>query len=559
MLILGEPTWIPSAAGRELAAWVHGPEDLDAASGAAPRGVLVLVPPTGRDHDVTYRTLRVLAVRAAQQGWAVVRFAFSATGESSAAAHPEGPTDWQDDLRAVLDFCQLQLGAEQVGGIGLRLGATVLHAVEDRRWAFRLLWEPVQGKRFLRQGAMLRAVSVPGEPVPGGIEHPGYRYSEARAAEVRALPQAAAPEWAPGSEGTLFQVTSPEEEGRLLHQVASIDARVPFQRISFLLEAAAELSAAAPDPRPRAFRPRTEATLLGPAGRPLTETFLRLPDGTPAVLTRPQEHREGDSVRGVVLGPGSSEPKDGPTGLWATGARELAERGVVALRAERPGCGDLGTSDQDRDPNPYTAEASAAMVGAARWLQEQTEGGVTGVGLCASAWQILDAAREPVFERVVAVNNIAWRTDLAFHQRVYEEGDLEVLPESVELEEAEEGPSAAGRRNPAQLLERAKEAAKAFLHGPAPYALYRWLGSQAKVEAPEHMLAAVHPETEIRLVFSEIDRERFARDRGDEGRRRALATRSAPVRIATEPLLDHSLLGARAQQQARHLLQELGW
>lgn len=566
-----EPTWIGSQRGRELSAWVHLPQERTARVGsseksdgiqvAAPQGVLILVPPTGRDLAVSYRSLRVLAARAARAGFVVVRFSFSGTGESMEAYSGGTSKDWQEDLDAVVNWARATFHTKSVGGIGLRLGASILAANENPHWAYRLLWDPVSGKRFLKQGSMLRAMSVPGEPLPGGVEHAGYRYTENHVAEIKALPKPKAPEWGQergADRPRVFTVTNEPEEARLLYEVASIQSRVPGERIDKIIEAACALSNGE-YPAAGMFVPRLEATFPGPGGRLLRESVVITEAGVPGVLTRPAEDRREDSARAAVFAAGSSEPKDGPTGMWTSEARRLAELGVIAFRAERPGCGDLGDLSADRDPNPHTAESIRSLDEAAKWVKAATGGRpVTGIGLCSGAWQLLCAAREGNIARVVAVNNVSWRTSLEFHRRIYDGGHLEVMPESDELV-AVEGDLTPRRNSLGSLMTRTRNWLKTVIEARAPYGLWYLLGTKDLVNVPELLLKDIPNNVEIDLVYGPLDRRHFTEVRGDEGLVRVNAGRSRPVALVCEAELDHSLLGGRAREAMSRVLRSLDW
>lgn len=573
----GEPTWIPSAE-RRLAATVHGP-----VSGAA-RGVIVLVGPVGRDRAVTYRGLRFLAARAAEAGFIAVRFDLSGTGESSPATgieDPQAPTSrqWSEDLDAVLDWCQRTWGVRRVAGIGLLLGGALLGAAEDPRWSVRLLWDQTAGKRFLRQGAMLRMMSVPGRPRTDGVEHPGAWYPPARAAEIAALTRVNAPvEADPAASSLMLRVDSGEEEARSFHGVASLLSQVPTARIGKILRLI-EAHEDRLDLPAGEFRPEPEAEFTGPGGRRLIERIVASEDGLYGTLTQPAPAEParaevddaagsaaeaaadsvaaGEEARPVLLVAAASEPKDGPTGLWVHAARVLAEQGATVLRPERPGCGELADTMAQHEANPHTAQIVAAVQNAARWLTGQTGRPVLGVGLCSGAWAVLSAAEEPLFDEVLAVNNLAWRTDLDFHARLYDEGLLNILPEAEELKVVEpepQEPVKPGRLDLAHRRTQAKDALRRFLQGPAPYGWWRWIGSRGLADVPEILLRRVAPDTRVEVIFGQEDWPRFEQYRGPEGVRRVDRVRPAPARVASEPALDHSLLSDTGRRRVLELI-----
>lgn len=149
MTELGVASWIPLP-DRSLYSWVHRPQNGEA------KGAVVIAPPLAREQVISYRTLRMLAIELARQGWVAIRFAWTGTGES--AEMPEGADPaalWKEDLAAVTEFAGTLVGTDRVHAIGLRAGAALLAATEAPLQS-RLLWEPVGGKIFLRQQSMLR-------------------------------------------------------------------------------------------------------------------------------------------------------------------------------------------------------------------------------------------------------------------------------------------------------------------------------------------------------------------------------------------------------------------
>lgn len=558
MKVTGESTWIASGRDRHLAAWVHGPQ-------AEPRGLAVIVPPVGRSLAVTYRTLRVLAIRLAEAGFVAVRFEFSGTGDSSAGRGPGTEQDWRDDLEAVLGWSRATWpDAPTVLGVGFELGATFLANSSDPRWGPRLVWDPVSPRKYLRQGSMLRRLSVDGVPRSEGVEHPGFWFSPERVAELNSLRPVEAPAWEPRSTGELpaereaiYRIDSSPEEGRLLHESPSMAARVPVDRIRYIVEAASELVPGPGGFSADRFVPDRVAHLSGDNGRPLVEEMIEAEDGTLGILTAPLRAEPGDSQRAALLLAGASEPKDGPTGLWTPLSQTLASRGVVAFRAERAGCGDLGDPEALADPNPHSLDIVESARGAAAWLAERTERRVTGIGLCSGAWAQLRAAEIGGFERIVAINNIAWRSDLDFHRRIYEEGLLEVTPEGQQLREdmPETGNLSAATRWKNAAVNRAKNLIKSH----APYSVWRRLGQRGVVDFPEGMLKDVPPTTEVVLVFSAQDHDDLRHSRLDEGIHSV--KRHRPDSISTVMLagLDHSLLSLDSRETATTYFQDITW
>lgn len=507
-----------------------------------------------------------MAIRLAEAGFIAVRFGFSGTGDSPAGRNPGGQREWQEDLDAVLEWC-LETWPESpsVVGIGLELGGTFLGNSSDDRWTSRLLWDPVSPRRYLRQGSMLRRLSVDGTPPAEGTEHPGYWFAPERVAELNSLKPADAPAWedvpaesrATAAAGSVYRIDSTSEESRLLHDSPSMAARVPVDRIRHIVAAATSVTSGAEEFLPGVFVPNQVVRISGENGRPLLEEMVDTEDGILGILTTPLHTEPEDSQRAALLLSGASEPKDGPTGMWTPLSQTLASRGVSVFRAERAGCGDLADPEDRADPNPHSAEIVESGRRAADWLAERTERPVTGIGLCSGAWVHLRAAEAGRFERIFAINNIAWRSDLAFHQRIYDEGLLEITPEGQQLRD--ETPDAANLSASSRWKNTVGERAKSMVKSHAPYSVWRLLGRRGVVDFPEGMLKDVPETTEVVLVFSAKDQEDLHHSRLDEGIHAVKRRRPDSVSAVMLNGLDHSLLSLESREAATEYFRDVAW
>lgn len=534
-----EASWI-TGNGRSLYAWIHRPANLQS------KGTVVLVPSLGREQVVSYRTLRVLAMMLAEQGWTAIRFAFSGTGESEdqpLESPDAGPSwiveNWLEDLGAVIDFAQNIGGHHTVHAIGLRMGAAILAESDAPQLGMRLLWEPVGGRLFLRQHSTLRRLGLPDgpDPMPELMELGGLVLSAAQGEAVGQLPDPAKSGEELPAGGIVVRESDPKV-AKKIYAAVSLWATTPPQSLQELIERLPQ----GPLQELPPFTPKRTATLQVPGFRaPVVEEIVLVgPDEVPAVYTSPTGEIRGPAAQFAAA---SAEPKDGATSLWVQAARRLAAKGIPAMRFERTGCGDLGHRDDVKDPNPYTPEAIRDSVNTAWWLLERTGRPATGIGLCAGAWLMAVTSDQAPLDRVVMINNVAWREQLGFYEQVY----ANMAPEAGvgALRNMESVLSSPG------IKTRIKEA----LRERGPYALWLALGKAGKVNAPEVVLEIGSRSAELLVYFGAEDAELFAREHGRAGLRR-LRRAGRTIEVRQDLQLDHALLAQRSRLNALAIIED---
>ncbi len=535
----GEAGWITEN-GRSLYTWTHRPETQES------KGTVVIAPPLGREQVVSYRTLRVLAMMLAEQGWVAVRFAWSGTGESEdqpLERHDSDPSwiveNWLDDLSAVVDFAQRVGGHPTVHAVGLRMGAALLAESDAPQLGMRLLWEPVGGRMFLRQHSSLRRLGLPDgpDPMPEMIELGGLSLTTSQANSVTQVADPAKiGDGLPA--GSLVVKETDHQVAKKIFAAVSLWATTPPDSLQGLID---RLPTAAMVPLP-SWSPKTVATLRVPGfAEPILEEIVLVgPDEVPAVYTSPVGEIRGPAAQFAAA---SAEAKDGATALWVQAARRLAAKGIPAMRFERTGCGDLGHRDDVMDPNPYTAEAIRDSVNTAWWLLERTGRPATGIGLCAGAWLMAVTSDQAPLDRVVMINNVAWREQLKFYHQVY----ANMVPAAgvAALRDMESVVSKPG------LKSRVKE----LLRDRGPYKLWLALGRAGKVNAPEVMMEIGSRSAELQLYFGAEDTEMFAKEHGQPGLRR-LRRAGRTIEVHRDLQLDHALLAQKSRLNALEIIED---
>jgi alpha-beta hydrolase superfamily lysophospholipase len=141
---------------RPLAGWLHLPE-----TGTARAGI-VLCPSLGVEALVAQPAYLRLARRLETMGFAVLRFDYSATGDSSGSMEAGASIDqWVADVGFASDFIR-SCGSERVGVVGLRVGATLAarSLVDHGGFDALAMWDPcATGRAFLREQQALKALT----------------------------------------------------------------------------------------------------------------------------------------------------------------------------------------------------------------------------------------------------------------------------------------------------------------------------------------------------------------------------------------------------------------
>jgi pimeloyl-ACP methyl ester carboxylesterase len=113
---------------------------------------MVLCYPAGHECLRVHRSFRNLAASLARVGFAVLRFDYSGTGDSSGDGADATLDGWRQDLRCAMDELKHRSGVTRFGLTGQRLGAAVAwrEGLDRGDVDVLMLWDPVlQGARYL--------------------------------------------------------------------------------------------------------------------------------------------------------------------------------------------------------------------------------------------------------------------------------------------------------------------------------------------------------------------------------------------------------------------------
>lgn len=118
------------------------------------RTPFVFCHPFGEEKLWSHRVFVTFARQLAQRGHPVLRFDYMGTGDSHGRFAESSVSSAQSDLRSAIGWLKARTGAERVGMLGLRFGATVAATVADARDDVDLLvlWQPiVDGGRYMQE------------------------------------------------------------------------------------------------------------------------------------------------------------------------------------------------------------------------------------------------------------------------------------------------------------------------------------------------------------------------------------------------------------------------
>ena len=121
--------------------------------GARDAGVLLCYPGV-QEYNMAHWAFRRLSGILAREGFHVLRFDWSGTGDSWGETTAGTVDAWVDDVRAAADELREASGAASLAIVGMRLGATLaaLACVHHIAPEQLLLWEPVvAGKRYVAE------------------------------------------------------------------------------------------------------------------------------------------------------------------------------------------------------------------------------------------------------------------------------------------------------------------------------------------------------------------------------------------------------------------------
>lgn len=163
--------------------------------------------------------LRNVASLLSREGFPVLRFDYSGTGDSMGAVADSGPQRWCENVRTAAEELLDVSGASRLALVGFRLGATLAARapLDGLRAETLLLWDPiVRGRTFIsemehlqaqRVGPDLRRRDFAAGPLP---ELMGFDFPPAMRAAIERLELLEGPSWRP--ERTILMTSEDHHE-----------------------------------------------------------------------------------------------------------------------------------------------------------------------------------------------------------------------------------------------------------------------------------------------------------------------------------------------------------
>src|SRR3569623_1136375 len=372
---------------------------------------LVIVPPFGYEAVSAHRSLRVLALRAAEAWRDAWRVDLDGTGDSAGDDRdPDRVAAWC----ASITTTNKAAVAEGVGRVilaGVRLGATLAVKVAAERSVVAgviAVAPGVAGKKWLREmrallGALGLAPAPAGSPaLPEGDEALGFFIAAPTRDAIAALdlekadkaPPAvfvidrdalpASDKWLAALRGHGAEVTHAKLPGYVEMVLAAHKTEIPEAIIGAVIERATAWSAGA-EATPASRLPHARGARLGD----VVEEPVSIA-GLAAVVSRP---RSGSRPKkALVLLNAGAVRSIGPNRMYVAIARRCAAEGTLVVRADLSGLGDSPALLGQPDRVVYPDTAAAEIAGLVAWCRSAGADRVVLGGLCSGGYYALQRA-----------------------------------------------------------------------------------------------------------------------------------------------------------------------
>jgi alpha-beta hydrolase superfamily lysophospholipase len=399
------PTWFGE--DKSLFGWWHIPADRQA------RAIIVMAPSLARERLAADFSWRLLAASLAGEGYAVLRFDFTATGDSAGHNdHPGLVKQWQEDLLTAVAEARTASAAPVIL-LGHRVGATLaVQAVRDGMPVDGLvLWDPVKtGKLYLRELAAQQSMAVTEREQPAKLasdtwaDVPGDNLTTEAAADLAQIalhPEQPIPVrpllilTRPVASSTKAFVDQEAVQGLIgLEEMLNLNplrARTANEPIA---ETIAWLARTIEDKAHRIEPPTSASTTLQHGGHQIVEHARYLVDGMFGVVTERADGRpDAAPAQGTaVMVSASVEGHTGPGRLWVELARDWAAMGMRVVRCDLPGLGESPPRTGAIHQTVYAPTAIDDLDRVVRALNPQDPGAVALIGMCSGAYNALEVA-----------------------------------------------------------------------------------------------------------------------------------------------------------------------
>lgn len=344
--------------------------------------------PFGYEYTHAHRSIRHLADKLADNGYAVLRFDFHGTGNSDASLHGEHRVaSWLEDIEQAVDFLKNKTGASKICLLGIRIGATLAASFTEHHAVDRLvLWDVCSnGKRYVREmKAVARMAANGSESEKAYIDSAGFIMTRETATDIKNI-QLAEQNFQVKSKILLLErndlKTNTKLQDALRRQGHSIDqvsmpgytemmaepqdAQVPLESIALINHWLPDDSdASAPLTKPRELRLQsTLPTYTEQEGAGISEDIYW--GGSKmklfGILTRPQQTVGKELTPLIVFLNSGSVHHVGPNRIYADLSRQLATQGQPCLRMDFSNLGDSVIGHPENENHAYPREFQAEI------------------------------------------------------------------------------------------------------------------------------------------------------------------------------------------------------
>jgi alpha-beta hydrolase superfamily lysophospholipase len=510
----------------------------------------------GDEDRRVYLTYRKLAGSLVDEGFAVVRFSFDGTGDSSGgAADPDRVNAWMASISHAADLVR-SIGLDHVAAVGMRFGATLLtHAMQriDPALDAMVLWDPcVSGREFLRhQQLLLSSISNRPPSDDSGVDTPSYFFPTPVAEEIRALklrpieassmrllvlarPDRPAPT---KLEQALFSTQADRLDAigqAELLEAAPLSAVVPEQSVREIAGWLAETMPDAQVPVEAAGGgSSSDSAVVGVDldGGLIREQTVSVGDiGLFGITTVPDNGGSGPWMMFINV---ANEHHIGPGRVWVDLARHWARHGLRSIRIDLSGVGDSPVHPGQAENTVFAREWLDDFPAFAMAVSPEDPSNVAYVGLCSGGYAAFEAG-------------------LAIGAR----GAFVVNPVLTSPALSKLAPQFDRRRRAVRPLPKPL-ARLSIKHGRTAYTIWNSVRQVAVWEAPMSVpAAAAKAGMDVFIVAGEDEakplRSGYYWQRIGEPRLR----KTGRYQFRTIPNLDHSLLYCRSRVTASEVLTE---
>jgi alpha-beta hydrolase superfamily lysophospholipase len=421
--------------GRELFGLYHEP--------AAVRGgpAILLCNPFGYEAMCAHRSYLHLANALARRGFAVLRFDYHGTGDSSGDDRdPDRVEAWRDSIHTAIEELRLLSGCTRVGLFGLRLGANLaLAAAATRSDVSALaLWAPfATGRAFLREElavhklrALDPAFDRPETRAPGEVEALGFAISAQTLAALENIRVTDLSEMQAEAALILTRDTALQEK-RVADKLSELGVAVTYAAgpgygamlkdnvlpedtwaqvvAHFERQLPVEADPAVSRIKPLPWQATSEVWNTAQAPEAVCEraSYFGPGDGLFGIVTYANAHRQSDARPALLLLSGGVNHHVGQNRMYTDWARRWAAAGFTSLRFDLAGFGDSGAAQGGGDGKLHSPDNVADIRAAMDYLSHSC-GSRTFVivGLCSGALQGFHAALADA--RIVRLGLLNW-------------------------------------------------------------------------------------------------------------------------------------------------------